>query len=128
MLVTRLFREQYSSRQMFRLMFRTTPRFSRPVPASTPGCPAPPAPPAPATSLTDRAPEAFLSSCECRYSSVPGRPCRTAQPASVSPHPPLVPRIHPADSVLWVAGHQAPNPARLVAICKIAAGRSPARG
>lgn len=116
MLVTRLFREQYSSRQMFRLMFRTTPRFSRPVPASTPGCPAPPAPPAPATSLTDRAPEAFLSSCECRYSSVPGRPYRTAQPASASLDRLPVPRIHLAGPVRLAVVPPVANPARSGAI------------
>lgn len=86
------------------------------------------APPVPATSLTDRTVAASRSSGAPRRGLVPGRPHRTAQPASASPDRLPVPRIHPAGSVLRAAGHRDPNPARLVAICTIAAGRSPAIG
>ena len=87
-----------------------------------------PTPLKPATSQTDRAPAAYRSSDASRRGLVLGTLCHTARPTSASPHPPLVPRIHPAGSVLRAAGHRVPNPARLVAICTIAAGRSPARG
>lgn len=95
------------------------------IPVSTPAYLVPPIP---ATSLTDRAVAAARSSGVPQCGLVPGRPHRTAQPASASPDRLPVLRIHPAGSVRLAAGHQVPNPARLVAICTTAAGRSQARG
>lgn len=85
-------------------------------------------PPIPATSRTDRAQAASRSSGASRCGLVPGKPCRIAQPASASPDPLLVLRIHQAAPVRDAVVPQAANPARLVALCTTAAGRSQAIG
>lgn len=92
------------------------------------GTPAYPAPPAPATSLTDRARAEARSSGVCRRGPAPGRPRCTVQPASANPHPLPVPHTHPAGPVRLAVGDLLSNPARLVAICTTAPGRSPTKG
>lgn len=84
--------------------------------------------PIPATSPTDRVAAASRSSGAPRCGLVPGKPCRTTQPASASRDPLPVPRTHPVGPVRLAAGSLAANLARLVALGLTAPVRSQARG